>query len=114
VDGTARVQTVSAASNPRFARLLDCFRMRTGCPVLLNTSFNMNDEPIVMSPFDALICFARSKLDALVLGDYWLRRRDLEGFGLSDCRAILSERPAPIAAARPAAPDDGSRVYTFW
>ncbi len=70
VDGSARVQTVSEETNPRFAQLLRIFERLTGCPILLNTSFNMNYEPIVCTPTDALICFIRSGLDALVLEDF--------------------------------------------
>jgi carbamoyltransferase len=69
VDGSARPQTVDPAAHPRYAALLEAFRGRTGCPLLLNTSLNLAGEPIVLSPVDALICFGRSGLDALVLGD---------------------------------------------
>jgi carbamoyltransferase len=74
VDGSARVQTVDGDTNPRFARLLHTFERLTGCPILLNTSFNLNYEPIVCTPADALICFIRSGLDALVLEDYVIDR----------------------------------------
>jgi carbamoyltransferase len=77
VDGSARVQTVSAATNPRFARLLERFAALTGCPILLNTSFNMRGEPIVCTPLDALLCFVRSRLDALVIEDCLLDREAL-------------------------------------
>ncbi len=74
VDGSARPQTVDAQTNPRFYRLLETFEARTGCPMLLNTSFNMRGEPIVCSPVDAIVCFLRSGLDTLVLGDFLLDR----------------------------------------
>jgi carbamoyltransferase len=74
VDGSARVQTVDPSSQPRFAGLLAAFFARTGCPILLNTSFNMRDEPIVCTPEDALLCFIRSEIDCLVLGDFLLDR----------------------------------------
>jgi carbamoyltransferase len=77
VDGSARVQTVDADTNPRFAALLESFHARTGCGVLLNTSFNQRGEPIVCSPTDALACFARSQLDALVMGDVLVDVRDV-------------------------------------
>lgn len=77
VDGSARVQTVDRETSPRFARLLEMFGERTGCPILLNTSFNMRDEPIVCSPVDAILCFSRSQIDALVLQDFILERDDL-------------------------------------
>ncbi|MEK6276211.1 MAG: carbamoyltransferase N-terminal domain-containing protein [Actinomycetota bacterium] len=76
VDGSARPQTVDG-TNPRFHRLLEAFERRTGCPVLLNTSFNMRGEPIVCSPVDALLCFIRSNLDCLVLEDFVLDRNGL-------------------------------------
>jgi carbamoyltransferase len=74
VDGSARLQTVDAESNPRFAGLLESFARRTGCPVLLNTSFNMRGEPIVCTPEDALLCFTRSQIDCLVLDDFLVDR----------------------------------------
>lgn len=77
VDGSARVQTVNPRQNPRFAALLAEFDRKTGCPLLLNTSFNMRDEPIVCDPVDALRCFARSQIDALVLEDFLIDRDDL-------------------------------------
>jgi len=76
VDGSARIQTVDAATNPRFYRLLQTFDQRTGCPILLNTSFNMRDEPIVCSPAEALRCFVRSHLDGLIIGDFLIDRSE--------------------------------------
>jgi carbamoyltransferase len=76
VDGTARVQTVSKHSNPRFWQLIDAFRAQTGVPVLLNTSFNNNAEPIVDSAADAMACFLTTGLSHLVLGDYLVIKRD--------------------------------------
>lgn len=69
VDGSARPQTVTAENQPRFAQLLQAFEQLTGCPVLLNTSFNVRGEPIVCSPEDALRCFVLAGLDTLVLDD---------------------------------------------
>ena len=77
VDGSARPQTVAAEVNPRFHALLRAFEARTGCPILLNTSFNLRGEPIVCSPVDAVLCFVRSDLDCLVLENIVLDRRDL-------------------------------------
>lgn len=74
VDRSARLQTVDRRDSPRFAELLERFESRTGCPILLNTSFNMRGEPIVCTPTDALLCFVRSQIDALVLGDFLLDR----------------------------------------
>jgi carbamoyltransferase len=72
VDGTMRVQTVDAESNPRFHRLIKAFEARTGVPVLLNTSFNIKGEPIVCSPRDALRTFWSTGLDALAIGSFLL------------------------------------------
>jgi carbamoyltransferase len=77
VDGSARVQTVTAGTNRRFAELLRRFHDRTGCPILLNTSFNLRGEPIVCSYLDAISTFARSKIDALVLEDFVLDSADI-------------------------------------
>jgi len=77
IDGSARVQTVDEQTNPRFARLIDLFGQRTGWPILLNTSFNMRDEPIVCNPVDALVCFTRSDIDTLVLEDFLIDRSGL-------------------------------------
>ncbi len=73
--GTARLQTVREAWNPRFFRLLDRWGEANGIPVLLNTSFNLRGEPIVATPEDALKTFERSGLDLLVLGNFCVRKR---------------------------------------
>ena len=73
VDGTARIQTVTKTANPRYWALLDRFEQKTGIPVLLNTSFNIQ-EPIVNTPAEAVDCFLRSKADVLVMGDYFISR----------------------------------------
>ncbi len=77
VDGSARVQTVSEQSNIRFFKLLTEFNKMTGCPILLNTSFNIRSEPIVNNPIDAMLCFIRSNLDILVLGTMVIHRKNL-------------------------------------
>ena len=74
VDGSARLQTVDAARNPRFHAILDAFARRTGCPVLANTSFNIRGEPIVHDPADAYRCFMFTDMDVLVLGNRLLRK----------------------------------------
>jgi carbamoyltransferase len=70
VDGGARVQTVSRASNPRYHALIAEFDRLTGVPAVLNTSFNIRGEPIVNTPRDALRCFFTTDLDFLLLGDH--------------------------------------------
>jgi carbamoyltransferase len=69
VDYSARVQTVDSERNPRFYRLLEAFERLTGCPVLVNTSFNVRGEPIVCTPQDAYRCFLATDMDALVMED---------------------------------------------
>jgi carbamoyltransferase len=76
VDYSARIQTVHAASNPRYHALLSAFERETGCPVLVNTSFNVRGEPIVCTPEDAFRCFMGTELDALALGNCYLRKAD--------------------------------------
>lgn len=80
VDGSARVQTVEESVNPRFAGLLHHFDRITNCPILLNTSFNMKDEPIVCHPMEAIRCFVRSKMDALVLQDFVIDHNSIPGY----------------------------------
>ena len=74
VDGTARVQTVSKSANPKFYDLISAFYKITDVPVLLNTSFNLNGEPITMSPTDAIRTFYTCGLDILVMGDYTIEK----------------------------------------
>src|ERR1041385_5039370 len=74
VDYSARVQTVHRQTNPRFHELLSQFRARTGCPVLVNTSFNVRGEPIVCTPEDAFRCFMGTELDVLAIGNCFLKK----------------------------------------
>jgi carbamoyltransferase len=74
VDGTARIQTVDRASNPRFYGVIEEFAALTGVPVVLNTSFN-RQEPIVARPEDAISCYLRTQMDVLVLGDFFITDR---------------------------------------
>ncbi len=67
VDYSARVQTVSEETNPRYYRLISAFKEKTGCPTIVNTSFNVRGEPIVCTPQDAYRCFMRTEMDVLVL-----------------------------------------------
>jgi carbamoyltransferase len=74
LDYSARVQTVSRSQNPLFHALISSFAERTGCPLVVNTSFNVRGEPIVCTPSDALACFARTAIDALIIGPFMVRR----------------------------------------
>jgi carbamoyltransferase len=76
VDYSARIQTVSAATNPLFHRLLSRFKALTGCPVLVNTSFNVRGEPIVCTPEDAFRCFMGSEIEVLVIGNCFLKKEE--------------------------------------
>lgn len=91
VDGTARIQTVSAEDAPLFHRLIGAFMGRTGIPVVINTSFNTRGHPIVCTPEDALECYFTTPLDALAIGPYMLTKR---GQHPGD------EFAAPVAAQR--------------
>ena len=76
VDGSARLQTVTRDAHPEFYDLLAAFDRRSGCPILINTSFNVRGEPIVCSPDDAYLCFMRTNMDVLVLGNQVLLKQD--------------------------------------
>jgi carbamoyltransferase len=91
VDYSARLQTVDAARNPPLWRLLNDFHAATGCPVLVNTSFNVRGEPIVCTPRDAFRCFMATDMDALVLEDCVLHKEEM------DARSVHSNREAYLA-----------------
>ena len=74
VDYSARIQTVRRDTNPVYYDIIDAFYKRTGCPVIVNTSFNVRGEPIVCTPEDAYRCFMRTNMDALVLETFLLEK----------------------------------------
>ena len=76
VDYSARVQTVHAETNPRYHALIRAFEKLTGCPVIVNTSFNVRGEPIVCTPEDAFHCFMGTEIEALAIGNCFLRKED--------------------------------------
>jgi len=76
LDYSARIQTVTADRNPRFHRLISEFERRTGCPLVVNTSFNVRGEPIVCTPTDAYRCFMRTDLDYLAIGRFLIAKSD--------------------------------------
>jgi carbamoyltransferase len=84
IDGSARIQTLARSQNARLYRLIEKFEAVTGCPVLVNTSFNVRGEPIVCTPDDAYRCFVNTEMDYLVLNDFLLERA-----------AQPARRPAP-------------------
>ncbi|MBF0272419.1 MAG: carbamoyltransferase [Magnetococcales bacterium] len=104
VDGSARVQTVNASENPRYHALLQAFHRRTGCPLVLNTSFNMRSEPIVCSPRDALSCFVRAGIDLLVLEDFVIEKDAIPPFWKQALEIIEGNQSSGIT----------HRVYTFF
>lgn len=79
VDYSARIQTVSCETNPKFHTLITAFKKLTGCAVLLNTSFNVRGEPIVCTPEDALNCFKTTEMDYLILGNYLIKKQPADG-----------------------------------
>ena len=76
VDYSARIETVHRETNPRYHALLTAFRRRTGCPVIVNTSFNVRSEPIVCTPEDAFRCFMGTEIEVLAIGNCFLRKED--------------------------------------
>jgi carbamoyltransferase len=76
IDYSARIQTVHADTNPRYHALISKFNDMTGCPMVVNTSFNIRGEPIVCTPTDAFRCFMGTDLDVLVIGNYFLSKKD--------------------------------------
>lgn len=76
VDHSARIQSVSKDTNPRYWQLIDTFRQRHECPLVVNTSFNVRGEPVVCTPDDAYLCFMRTEMDYLVMGDFLLCKED--------------------------------------
>jgi carbamoyltransferase len=76
VDYSARVQTVHRETNPRFHALISLFKQRTGCPVIVNTSFNVRGEPIVCTPEEAFRCFMGTEIETLAMGNCFLRKED--------------------------------------
>jgi len=76
VDYSARVQTVHEDTNPDFYKVLKSFKQKTGCPVIVNTSFNVRGEPIVGSVEDAYRCFMRTEMDYLVVENFLLKKSD--------------------------------------
>jgi carbamoyltransferase len=90
VDGSARIQTIRRDQNPKYYDLIKKFEENTGCPVIINTSFNVRGEPIVESPENALNCFLHTQMDYLVLGNFLLKKSDMKA-GSIDQAAYLSK-----------------------
>ncbi|MBU1125646.1 MAG: carbamoyltransferase [Candidatus Omnitrophica bacterium] len=76
VDYSARIQTVKRRDNPLYYDMIEAFRKRTGCPVIINTSFNVRGEPLVCTPQDAYKCFMRTEMDYLIMGEFLLDKKE--------------------------------------
>jgi carbamoyltransferase len=76
VDYSARIQTIARQDHPRFYDVVNAFYKKTGCPVIINTSFNVRGEPIVCSPEHAFTCFMRTDMDYLIMGNYLLDKKE--------------------------------------
>ena len=76
VDYSARIQTVHQETNKKYFKLIKKFKEKTGCPVIVNTSFNVRGEPIVNTPVDAFNCFMGTELDKLVIGNCYLEKKE--------------------------------------
>ena len=90
VDGSARIQTVDPDRNPLYYRLLRAFERRTGCPAVINTSFNVRGEPIVHTPAEAYRCFLATNIDALALGRCVLRKTEQPAMSRTEAEAHLA------------------------
>jgi carbamoyltransferase len=101
VDYSARVQTVSREDNPRFHDLLSAFEQRTGCPVLVNTSFNVRGEPPVCTPEDAYRCFMNTEMDYLVLGNFLIDK------------TLVADKPRLLDASGNQPPESRSTLRRF-
>lgn len=118
VDGTARLQTVSKDANEPYYRLIKEFEKLSGVPVILNTSFNIMDQPIIESPLNALRCFFTTGLDALVMGDYIIEKAALftSGADISFNETVYSgmhpSTRQPAVALKPDAPNQQHSAAT--
>jgi carbamoyltransferase len=93
VDGSARVQTVDEVRNPLYAQLLRAFERLTGCPVLINTSFNVRGEPIVESPEDAYRGFLATGVDVLAIGHFVVKKAKQKPMAQAEVEAHLAQFP---------------------
>ncbi len=114
VDGSARVQAVSADRNPRFHQLLSAFERLTGCAVLVNTSFNVRGEPIVCTPADAYRCFMKTGMDHLVLGERLLHKSEQPAYHETAARGAAAPAPARRRGAIGLVASRLSPLYRAW
>jgi hypothetical protein len=104
VDYSARIQSVHRETNPRYHALISAFRDRTGCPVIVNTSFNVRGEPIVCTPEDAFRCFMGTHMEALAIGNCFLEKADQDSSRAVDYTREFNQTedmpPSVIQSAR--------------
>ncbi len=91
VDYSARVQTVDETRNPRYHKLIQAFERKTGCPVIINTSFNVRGEPIVCTPAEAYHCFMGTHMDVLVVGNFLLHKKEQPKSELVPTESYISQ-----------------------
>lgn len=89
VDGSARIQSINREEEPLYYDLIDTFRRRTGCPVIVNTSMNVRGEPIVCTSEDAWLCFMRTDMDDLAVGPFLLAKEDQPALPLPDAKSLF-------------------------
>jgi carbamoyltransferase len=111
VDGTARIQTVSAETNPLYWQLIDEFRKITGIPIILNTSFNNNAEPIVDSVNDAIVCYITTRLNYLVIGDYLIKKKEVPPETHTKLLPFLPRHNILIQTNRYISMNEPARIY---
>ena len=87
IDHSARIQTVNYRTNPRFWKLLNAFKQHTGCPILINTSFNVRGEPIVCTPEQAFRCFMKTEMDFLIMGNIIFDKKNQEHINMKDWKS---------------------------
>ncbi|MCA9217368.1 MAG: hypothetical protein KDB27_30075, partial [Planctomycetales bacterium] len=88
VDHSARIQTVDEERNPKLHKLMSTFYAKTGCPVMINTSFNVRGEPIVCTPDDAIRCFLTTEMDVLVMGNHIVFKAQQENLATDQMREV--------------------------
>lgn len=111
VNGTARIQTVPRKTNERYWQLIDEFRKITGIPIILNTSFNNNAEPIVDSVNDAIACFLTTKLNYLVIGDYLIHKKEIHDSGYLSMVPAVPVHNVLIQTNRFISLDEAKKIY---
>lgn len=112
VDGTARLQYLQREENPRFYDLIKRFMLLAGLPMILNTSFNVQGEPIVETPDDAIWTFLNSDMDALAMGPFWVQKKAFPSDKELACMTIIAERDVSYeTVSHPGGAVDRATIY---